>query len=290
MGLSDRDYARDEPRGFFLGGERTMTTNLILINVGVFLVDLIFFQGTLSLDDLALRGDLFQKPWQFWQLLTYGFAHDPINKFHIVGNMLGLYFFGREIEGIYGRKEFLRLYLSLIVLSGLVYVLSITVTEPEEIRKKFAVIGASGAVVGIIILFAWHYPRKTILLAMVVPVPAWIAGCIIVGQDVYGAMQNQYGHGGTVACSVHLAGAALATIYYKTGWNLGRMLPARFSLGSLKPRPKLRLHDPEMDAISLEAEVDRILAKISEQGESSLTGTERKTLERASRRYQQRRR
>src|SRR5262245_51208037 len=116
MGLSDRDYARDEPRGIFLGGDQPMYVKLILVNVGVFLIDLIFYEGTLS-GKLALKGDLFQKPWQFWQLLTYGFTHDPVNKFHIVGNMLGLYFFGREVEGIYGRKEFLRLYLSLIVLS-----------------------------------------------------------------------------------------------------------------------------------------------------------------------------
>src|SRR5436309_1998784 len=99
MGLSDRDYARDEPRGIFLGGDRSMTVNLILLNVGIFLVGTIFFpaerrrerepndhrgiQQKLNevekkLDEvekpapdalsqmLSLKADLFQRPWQFW--------------------------------------------------------------------------------------------------------------------------------------------------------------------------------------------------------------------------------
>ena len=130
MGLYDRDYVRDEPRGLFLGGNRSMVTNIILVNVGIFLLDLVFFGRHLS-SYLALHADLLTHPWNIWQLLTYGFAHDagrpgtPIvlgDFAHVGFNMFGLWLFGRDVEGIYGRKEFLRIYLSLIVLCGLSWV------------------------------------------------------------------------------------------------------------------------------------------------------------------------
>jgi hypothetical protein len=86
-----------------------------------------------------------------------------------------------------------------------------------------------------------------------------------------------------------LAGAAFAVVYYYTGWNLGRWLPSRFSWKALKPRPKLRVHEPDREE-SFSDQVDRILEKISREGEASLTAQERHLLEDASRRYQQRRR
>jgi membrane associated rhomboid family serine protease len=296
MGLADRDYARDEPRGIFLGGDRPMYVNLILVNVGIFLVGALFFPGDpragQELDGLSrflsLKADLFTHPWQAWQLLTCGFAHAGVK--HILFNMLGLWFFGREVEGIYGRKEFLRIYLSLIVLSAIPWVVATELTAPKDRWSEITLLGASGAVTGVVMLFVFHYPKKTVLLFMVIPAPAWVLGCLMVGSDIYLAIENPEFNGGKVAVSVHLAGAALAAIYYKTGWNLGRLMPGKFSFSRLKPGPKLRLHDPETDQPNLEAEVDRILAKISEQGEASLSSAERKTLERASRRYQQRRR
>jgi hypothetical protein len=66
-------------------------------------------------------------------------------------------------------------------------------------------------------------------------------------------------------------------------------MPRRLSLSALKLRPKLKVHDPAADERDLSREVDRILEKISREGEASLSKQERATLERASRRYQQRR-
>ena len=103
--------------------------------------------------------------------------------------------------------------------------------------------------------------------------------------------------GSQVAHSAHLAGAAFAFIYFRSGLNLGRLLPA--SSGGRRPglfgrlfrsRPRLRLHDPEEKQRRLSAEVDRILEKIHQHGEASLTDAERRTLKEASRRYQQKRR
>src|SRR5690606_31136436 len=103
MGLYDREYYRDEPsRGFQLGLSHSVVINLIIINVAVYLVDL-FMQVPLS-DALALRADLIERPWNFWQLITSGFAHSTTDVWHLIWNMITLFLFGRDVEGTYGPK------------------------------------------------------------------------------------------------------------------------------------------------------------------------------------------
>src|SRR5688572_5285260 len=175
MGLADRDYYREEPRGVFLGGDRSMVANLIIINVVLFVIDAIFFDGRL-MNGMALESTLFQRPWDAWQLLTHGFAHDHQRMLHIVFNMLGLWFFGRDVEGIYGRKVFLQLYLSLVLLVGLCWVLAV-----QRMPVPSSAVGASSAVFGIMLVFVMHYPTRTVLLFGAIPVPAWflMAGYLI---------------------------------------------------------------------------------------------------------------
>lgn len=283
MGLYDRDYIRDDEQpGYFLGGQRSMVTTLILLNVGIFLAD-VLMDGRLS-EFLMLKPDLFQKPWNAWQLLTAGFAHDRENILHVGFNMFELWLFGRDVEVVYGKKEFLRVYLSLIVMSSLVWLISVVAAHRQA--QTEGLIGASGAVVGIIILFVCHFPRRIFNIWGVVPVPAWLVGSLCILQDFFGGSNPSLRD--NVAYVAHLAGAAFAYVYYSTGWNLGRWWPSRLSLSALKPRPKLRVHDPEPEE-NLSDQVDRILEKISRQGETSLTAQERRTLEDASRRYQKRR-
>ena len=106
MGIYDREYYRDEPRGYSLGGDWSAVTTLMVINVAVFLADAFssnhWIARTLSLD----TGDLFHQPWNVWQLLTYGFVHDPRDIWHLAFNMLGLWVFGRDVELVYGAKSF----------------------------------------------------------------------------------------------------------------------------------------------------------------------------------------
>ncbi len=149
--------------------------------------------------------------------------------------------------------------------------------------------GASGAIAGVVVLYALNFPRRTLLLFFVIPVPAWLCGVLLVGWDMLGAT----GRAGAsnVAYSMHLAGAAFAFVYYQFRWNLTGLTGSlnfhwpSFSgggLGCTSTRPE---EPPPSD---LSAEVDRILEKIYREGEASLTAKERKTLEAASREYQQR--
>jgi membrane associated rhomboid family serine protease len=282
MGLYDRDYYREEPRGLVLGGEMSVTTTLILINVLVFLIDV--FSEWQLIDYFGLRSDLFTHPQFFWQLVTCGFIHDTGSVRHVLFNMIALWFFGREVEGVYGKRLFVELYLSLVALSALVWLGIHLLTD----GSPAVLAGASGAVTGILVLYVLHFPTRTILFWGVFPMPVWVLATVQLLQDIQGTLSRE--GAGNVAYTAHLGGAAFAFLFYRTGWQPGSLLPKRFSLGRLRRKPRLRVHNAEDEEEDLSLRVDRILEKINREGQDSLTKEERRTLERASRRYQQKRR
>jgi membrane associated rhomboid family serine protease len=296
MGIYDRDYYQAERPGIAIRGPRSVVGWLIVINVAVFLADGLFTpDNNWIIAKLAATVGTLTEPWFWWRFLTYGFAHSPWpNYWHILGNMLGLWFLGRDVESTYGSKEFLRLYLTMIVLGGVAWSATSMV---QGLAADLPLVGASGAITGIVILYALHFPRRTLLLFFVLPVPAWVLGVLVVVTNLRGAAELGNDN---IAYGVHLAGIAFALAYYHFHWNLGRLVEGRFSLDWLKRRPRLRVHNPDRfdrrdkqdqdrddDAA---AEEDRILEKIHRQGIESLTRQERRALEAASRRYQKNRR
>lgn len=297
MGIYDRDYYRQQQPGYSLQGPRTIIGKLILINVIIYLVDWLVMGGAIS-RLLAVRvssveAGTLEQPWLWWQWLTYGFVHSE-EPTHVGFNMFGLWMLGRHVESRYGQREFLRLYLAMLFVGGLIWSLSNTLMmQGGEANSEvhLMLIGASGAVCGVVVLFALNFPHQTLLLMFVLPVPAWFLGVLLVGTDLMRALRAA--DGDNVAYGVHLAGAAFAFLYFRLGWNLTRWTPNWPSPGWLKPRPRLRLHDPEdgdQGNAPMSEEVDRILEKIHSQGEGSLTRKERRTLENASRQYQKKRR
>ncbi len=159
MGIYDRDYYQEEERGSLAAGQ-SMVVKLIFLNAVIFIADALFLEGYLS-NHLKLSQQTFREPWNLWQLLTYGFVHNPLSITHVLFNMISLFIFGRDVEGIYGQKEFLRLYLTLIVLTGAVWLVSENITRPGA---NNSVIGASGATTGILILWICHFPTRQILI------------------------------------------------------------------------------------------------------------------------------
>ncbi len=207
--------------------------------------------------------------------------------------MLGLWMFGRDVEMIYGRREFLRIYAGALVLGSVVWTLRYLLVGSSQV--EYVLLGASGAVTAIVLLFVFHYPKRTILLMFVLPVPAWVVGALIIGGNLMEMVFAQPGSGQqTVAFDVHLAGAAFAILYFRFGWNLGSLLPdlsgMRSSLKRFGPKPRLRIHDPEQDESDVDEEGDRLLIKVHREGEASLTAKERRILEAYSRRMRQKHR
>jgi len=124
MGIYDRDYYREQPQGLSLRGPRTVVGILILLNVLVYLADLIFWPQSRWLSErlLCLSNHTLWQPYLWWQFLTYGFAHGEWPG-HIVFNMLQLWFLGRAVEVHYGRAEFLRFYLASLIVGGVIWAL-----------------------------------------------------------------------------------------------------------------------------------------------------------------------
>jgi len=159
-------------------------------------------------------------------------------------------------------------------------------------RKEGACIGASGGVTALVILFCALNPRATVFYNFLFPMPAWLMGAIVVLGDLMLMRQNPFGP--QIAYDVHLTGAAFALAYWYFGWNLGR-LPGMDELQRLfkaphkwfKPRPPLRVHDPEQAYDDLDAEADRVLDKINREGLDKLNSRERRILEDYSRRTRQ---
>jgi membrane associated rhomboid family serine protease len=282
MGLYDRQYTQyhDEPPQFG-GGASEKPAWLIIIGITVvaFLLNALFFARGDDLKNWMSVGPetLFQ-PWLWWQWVTYAFAHESSGISHIFFNMLGLFFFGSAVERRLGRAEFVRFYLVAAVVGGIVHSVTMLIVGGP------GVIGASGSVMACVILFCFLYPHANILLMMVFPIKAWVAGVMFAVLDLAGALSGT----GNTAFNVHLAGMAFAALYHLGGWNLRFLDPTRWAAGGgpRLPRrgPRLRVHDPERKLAKEAAEADRILQKIHDSGEASLTNAERRTLERYSRR------
>ncbi len=281
MGLYDREYSRGPEPGLHLSAPQSATVQLVIATGAVYLAQLAFPAVN---EQLALRADWYAQPWRVYQLLTYGFLHSVDDIGHIVINMLVLYMFGREIEMRYGRAEFLTFYLLAIVIAGAIWSLCEIPFGPHS-----ALVGASGGISGIFALYALNFPHRQVLFMFVIPMPMWVAALIALAFDASGAVQRS----GNVAFTAHLAGAAFGLAYYWFNWRLAPWMTRGASVISARSKPRLRVVDPDDGDVDepdeLSTKVDAILQKIQEQGQDSLTWSERRLLERASRKYQQKR-
>jgi membrane associated rhomboid family serine protease len=141
----------------------------------------------------------------FWQVFTYMFFHANIS--HLLFNMLGLFFFGFQIEQRMGSREFLLFYL----LSGLaagVFSLAVYIATGAY---GVILIGASGAIYAVLLGFAVYYPHAQIYVMGIIPVRAPILVMIYAGIELFSHVFNVRGG---VAHLTHLAGLGAAWLYF----------------------------------------------------------------------------
>ena len=294
MGIYDRGYMQeDDGSSFrFTGGTRSLVTNIIIVTVAIALADIFTTKGAWLSQFLALPGNFAHEAWKSLSLLTYGFAHAPIARpggiWHVAMNMFMLWMFGRTIEARLGRSEFLYFYLIGIVVSGLVWLVGTNLylsTLPPG-TKLPPVVGASGAVTAVFVLFVLYYPHQTLYLFGVLAIPAWVLGVFMIGGDLLRAIT---GKAENVAWQAHIGGAAFAYLYARFHWQFTRFLPALRSWPRKWNKPRLKVHTDEDDGSDLDAEGDRILDKLLREGEQNLTRRERRALEKYSRRMREKR-
>jgi membrane associated rhomboid family serine protease len=304
MGIYDRDYVRREGPSF-LGSfaERGRVCKwLVGINVAVFIAQVLtrptspladglgWFSDALSLDvKHILEG-------QVWRLLSYAFLHDPNDIWHILFNMLFLWWFGTDVEDLYGPREFLSFYLTAALGAGLLFFFSSLAWMPEA----GSCLGASGAVLAVLVLCTIHYPRRTLLLFFIIPVPLWLFLVFFLARDAFVFLNKSES---STAVAAHLGGALFAGVYYRLHWRLTDWWPQLRQWRRQLFRPRLRVYreevartpvgvpaaPPAQEDEQLEAKMDAVLEKISRVGKENLTESERAVLLRASEVFRRRR-
>jgi membrane associated rhomboid family serine protease len=225
---------------------------------------------------------------QLWRLITSAFCHDRFGVWHILFNMLMLYWFGTRLERMFGPREFLLFYLAAAACSSLAYVGLAFYTGSNS-----PAIGASGAVMGVMMLYVIYHPFETVLIFWVMPVPLWALLGIYVLYDVHPVLLQLAGdHVFTgVAHAGHLGGLAFGFIYWRLGLRLESVLdrvPRRRRRSQPFRRPAVITYpanDHSAERDELAERLDEILMKISAQGTESLTEAERGILAQASAKY-----
>lgn len=307
MSLDSRDYYR--PSGF--GGFSffpPMIKNLLMINIGVFFLQMIFDNITFGgvpggyilnhyfalnpLDGVDRFGISFN--FQIWQLITYQFMHGDF--MHIFFNMLMLWMFGNEIENVMGSRKFILFYLISGIGAGLLQLF----VSPIMSDVLAVTIGASGAVYGVMIAFAMFFPDRYILFYFLIPVKAKYLITFLFIVEFFST-----GQASAVAHLAHIGGAITAFIFIvvdrNNEFNLRRLFGnyrkpnytnRTSTFGHTFSHRKVSDDDIEeatfYDITSKHEEeitqeiIDRILDKISQSGYQGLTEREKKILFEAS--------
>jgi membrane associated rhomboid family serine protease len=299
MGITSRDYYRDDERGS--GGPSWMSDTpscrwIVFVTVAAFILQIVLtspgrgFRRESLLEDWLILDPDAVFAGQIWRLLTYAFLHDRYSLWHLLMNMLVLWWFGGTIERMYGSREFLWFYLTAAVVSGLGFLalgLMLGAHNPA--------LGASGAVMAVFMLYATYFPRQQIWIFGLIPVEIWLLVLIYIAVDLHPVLLQLGGENiqTGVANAAHLSGLFFGWLYRQNHWRLSagfvsltggwRQRWRRMTAGR-----NLKVYRPEEPVGNIEEELDRILAKIHDHGSDSLTDRERATLTRASEQYKNR--
>jgi membrane associated rhomboid family serine protease len=275
---------------------------LLALNIGVYFLQLTLFRPDAIYSALALDPARFPTAW--WTVLTYMFVHAWLA--HLAFNMFTLWMFGPRLEHVWGTRSFVQFYLW-CGLGGAIAHLAFA--------HHSAVIGASGAISGVLVAYALRWPDEEVYLFGVIPMKSrWLIAAMI-GMNIIFALSPSSG----IDWTAHIGGMAFGWIFLKLS-SLGGLTRVRGWVSALPeesedmPRAVPRNRSPLRDqargvdevvarsnAIVLReskplqhvpkqespkeyaARVNRVLDKISQQGIDSLTRDERRLLEEMSR-------
>ena len=249
----------------------TWVRRLLLANIVLFLVT--------ASSPALYQALLLYPPWTLyrpWTLITYMFLHAGLG--HLFFNMIGLFFFGPRLEDRLGSRGFLWLYF-LSGLGGAVF--------SFIFARQYPVVGASGAVYGVLLGFALFWPRERIYIWGILPVEAWLLASFLVFGSLYAGVSGSQSR---TAHFAHLGGLAFGFAFVKW-WEWRRGAGRRAFQKAMSPQPaggrsdRLSVH--RWKGISVEGlhelnrdEVVRLLEKVQSGGANSLSEAERAFLDR----------
>lgn len=270
-------YERTYRLGF--GGGLTQAVKYLLIaNIVLFLLKILVPGGEQFMNGvLGLTPGLIFSRFQLWQFATYMFVHG--GPWHLIINMFFLWMFGCEVERTLGTREFIKYYFICGVGAGFFHLLF-------NFNSLIPVVGASGAIFGVMAAFAVLFPNRIITLLLFLVLPVQLKAKYLV--MIFAGIQLLYGvFGGNdgVAYFAHLGGMAVGFLYLKMDWRLaylGKMIrqkrESRKAVQTLKKQQNMQ---------RIRERVDEILDKINEVGYDKLNDEEKRILQDASEKFSQ---
>jgi membrane associated rhomboid family serine protease len=275
MGLGNRPYWRGDPQSFrggggFPGGGMRMglprpgpgVGGLLIANLVMFVLQHLIPTLTFALAAIPALW------WQPWRYITFQFLHGDL--FHILFNMIGLYFLGMYLERAWGTRRFLVFYLVCGVISGLTHV---ALTYLFHQSPNNYLIGASGGVYAVIAACAILFPNIQLIL-MFFPVPIRFAALLFF---LIAFLSILSGDGGGISHAAHFGGMVAGGVWVWLGPRLrNARAEARQRINNGAWERKMRRQQQD------QAEVDRILDKIRREGIGSLSSREKRILQDAT--------
>jgi membrane associated rhomboid family serine protease len=245
---------------------------LLIATGGIFLVQLLPATGPWLLAHCALSPVETFGHGQLWRLGTYMFLHSTRDFSHLALNALALWMFGGELEELWGTRKFIVHYVLFGVGAGFFGALYLF----HPAMRYIPIIGASGAIFGLLTAYAVYYPHREILLFFILPVKAWM---LVAGYAALSLLLS-FSQGTAVAHLVHLGGIAAAFAYLNAAPRVDVWYRGIRELRDEK-NMRRRAEQAAMRKRFFAERVDPILEKIALQGMGSLTKEEKKILSQA---------
>jgi membrane associated rhomboid family serine protease len=246
---------------------------LLIANLAIFVAQMLPGIGPLLTGFGAIISENIFIHGQIWRLATYMFLHSVDTVFHLLFNMMALWMFGSELEERWGIRRFLVFYGLCGVGAGLFSVFYLF----DPVMRMVPVIGASGAVLGLLTAYACYFPDRQVYLFFVLPIRVWM---LVAGYGVISLLFAFSQRGGVVAHLIHLGGIAVAFAYMK-GHTRGEAWIDEIKGRWRERAMRARAEETVARKRFFEEKVDPILAKISREGMASLTKEEKNILKQA---------
>tara|TARA_B100001094_G_scaffold250444_1_gene247986 strand:+ start:2453 stop:3280 length:828 start_codon:yes stop_codon:yes gene_type:complete len=236
---------------------------LISVNFAIFILQSISSSEIMFFSNFGLVPKLVWSQLKIWQPFTYMFFHGDI--WHVLINMFVLWMFGTELERVWGKKNFLRFYFITGVGSGLGTMLF-------GLQSLVPIVGASGAIYGVLLAYGILFPNRTVYLYGIIPIKSiWF----VIGIGVI-AFFSSFNNFTNISHLTHLFGMVIGYLYLKRPVHFRALWFSVF-----KKVLEYRIQNQEKKishSIEMERDLNSILDKINREGFRSLTQEEEERL------------
>jgi membrane associated rhomboid family serine protease len=254
----------------FGGGLTPVVRNLLIVNAAVWLFQQFwndFLLSYFALSPIAILNDL-----AVWQLFSYIFLHGSFS--HLFFNMFTLWMFGGEVERTLGSNRFFKYYIATGVGAGLFQLLA-------NWGSSTIILGASGAVYGVLLAFALFFPNRLIMLFFVIPMRARTLIVIYISLSLFLGLQSSvFGTSDGVAHFAHLGGALVGFLILRGPFYYQKILQHIAQRQQEKRQEQERIRQTRIS--EKRQDIDTILDRINEIGYENISEEEKSYLKEAS--------